>query len=211
MSSVMGDLVRNLIIIIFLNALLEMMLPRGEFHRYIRLVTGLIVILLVVSAIGALMGGIPRLEPVIAANPVEAENSALTLTAREHDGVGSAYSRQVLVQCRTALENLLSEEIAARGEWRLAEARLLLDEDGSCGSFGAPLQIDLLVKAAGGERGRVIPVSIEPVAVGEERDAAGDAADGSAAGPPLTLPELERSLAALLKISPAQVTVTLCE
>lgn len=68
MSAVISDLIRNLTVIIFLNVLLEMMLPRGEFHRYIRLITGLIVILMVVGTIAALMGKIPglsRLRPLL--------------------------------------------------------------------------------------------------------------------------------------------------
>ncbi|NLA12132.1 MAG: hypothetical protein GX883_08410, partial [Firmicutes bacterium] len=47
MLALVGGLVRNLVVIIFLNALLEMLLPQGEFRRYIRLLTGLIVILMV--------------------------------------------------------------------------------------------------------------------------------------------------------------------
>ena len=124
MSAVIGDLIRNLVVIIFLNALLEMMLPRGEFHRYIRLVTGLIVILMVVGTIAALIGKLPRLEPVVAARTAAADSTA----AQEGSLKGrAAYSRQVLQQCRAALE-LCSAKRLPPGKWQLVEAVLILEE-----------------------------------------------------------------------------------
>jgi stage III sporulation protein AF len=204
MSAVIGDLIRNLVVIIFLNALLEMMLPRGEFHRYIRLVTGLIVILMVVGTIAALIGKLPRLEPVVAARTAAADSTAAP--GRQSEGVSAAYSRQVLQQCRAALEIMLREEIAASGKWQLVEAVLILEEDYRSSSFGTPLKVDLLVKAAAGKSDRIAPVSIEPVAVGPQESAA-----ENTSGPDLRLPEMEQSLAGLLELSPAQVTVTVCE
>ena len=62
--AVVGDLVRNLVVLIFLNALLEMLMPQKSFRPYIRLVTGLIIVLMVVGTITALMGRVPQLEPV---------------------------------------------------------------------------------------------------------------------------------------------------
>lgn len=204
MSAVIGDLIRNVVVIIFLNAILEMMLPRGEFHRYTRLVTGLIVILLVVGTIAALIGKLPRLEPVFAARPEAADNAAVAAEQAEETGV--AYSRQVLQQCRAALENLLREEIAASGELQLVEAVVIIEEDHKSSSFGTPLQIDLLVKAAAGGSGKVASVNIEPVVVGTTEGTAEDIS-----GQARSFPEMEQHLAGLLDLSPAQVTVTVCE
>lgn len=203
MLAVVGDLIRNLVVIIFLNVLLEMLLPQGEFHRYIRLITGLIVILMVVSTIAALTGKLNRLEPVAALEPAGEEGAAAP--GREED-VSAAYSRQVLQQCRAVLESRIGDEVAASGEWLLEEARVILDEDYRSSSFGTPLGIELRVRAAGAGGHGVAPVSIEDVAV-ELQD---DPAEKSAPAP-CTLPEMERSLAGLLGLSPDRVTVTLCE
>lgn len=204
MLAVLGDLVRNLVIIIFLNALLEMLLPQGEYHRYIRLVTGLIVILMIVGTIAALLGKLPRLEPVIAGRPVAADRGAAA--EEQSEKIGSTHRRQVLQQCRHALEDLLREEIAAAGEWELVAAAIILDEEQSSGTFGTPQRIELRVKASAAEGNRVDQVCIDPVKVERPEKGAGDAA-----GPAERLPELELVLAGLLELSPAQVTVTVGE
>ncbi len=203
MSAVVSDLIRNLVVIIFLNALLEMLLPHGEFHRYIRLITGLIVILMVVGAIAALTGRLSRLEPVAAGDLAAGEDpSALG----GDEAVSAAYSRQVLRQCRSELENRLRGEVAASGEWRLEEARMILDDDCRSSSFGAPLEIELKVKASGSSDGRIAPVSIEEVAVETQNSRRERSTEGHR-----YLPEMEHSLAGLLGLSPEQVTVTVCE
>lgn len=205
MAAAVGDFIRNLVVIIFLNALLEMMLPQGEFRRYIRLVTGLIVILLIVGTAAALLGRAPRLVPVNAAGPAAVEESTAALPEGDSGRVGAAYSRQVLQQCRTALEEALRGEVEAGGKWEYAGAVLVLEEDSRSSSFGAPLRIDLQVRAAAGG-GRVNPVSIDPVEVGTPGGAA-----GGVPGPPRRLAEMEQSLAELFRLAPAQVTVTVQE
>lgn len=203
MSAVVGDLIRNLVVIIFLNALLEMLLPQGEFHRYIRLITGLIVILMVVGTIAALTGRLSRLEPAAVPEAGAGEGAA---ALRGDEDVSAAYSRQVLQRCRSVLESMIDEEVAASGEWRLEEVNVILEEDYSSSSFGTPLRVELRVRAAGAGEGRVDPVSIEEVTVGLQDKPA----EGAPSGPRF-LPELEQSLAGLLGLSPQQVTATLCE
>ncbi len=199
MLAVVGGLVRSLIVIIFLNALLEMLLPQGEFRRYIRLVTGLIVILMVVGTIGALLGKAPRLEPVFGGGGAAADSGGAA--AEQSTRVGLTRQRHLLRQCRAGLEQLLREEIAAAGAWELVEAVLILDEDPESSTFGAPRQVDLLVRS-GTER--VEPVSIEPVQVGA---AAGEPGAGTGQVNRERLPALEQTLAALLKLDPEQVSV----
>lgn len=203
MSAVVGDLIRNLVVIIFLNALLEMLLPQGEFHRYIRLITGLIVILMVVGTIAALTGRLSRLEPAAVPEAGAGEGAA---ALRGDEDVSAAYSRQVLQRCRSVLESMIDEEVAASGEWRLEEVNVILEEDYSSSSFGTPLRVELRVRAAGAGEGRVDPVSIEEVTVGLQDKPA----EGPPSGPHF-LPELEQSLAGLLGLSSQQVTATLCE
>jgi stage III sporulation protein AF len=201
MLAVVGGLVRSLIVIIFLNALLEMLLPQGEFRRYIRLVTGLIVILMVVGTIGALLGKAPRLEPVFGGGPAADSGGA---AAEQSTKVGLTRQRHLLRQCRAGLEQLLREEIAAAGAWELVEAVLILDEDPESSTFGAPRQVDLLVQPGAEPAERVAPVSIEPVQAGS---AAGEPGAGAGLVKKERLPELEQTLATLLKLAPEQVSV----
>lgn len=208
MLTVVGGLVRNLVLIIFLNALLEMLLPQEGFRRYIRLVTGLIVVLMVVGTITALLGKLPRLEPVIAgaAPPGGAPSGA----AEGVPGtVALTHRRQVLQQCRDGLREMLREELAAGGEWELAEAVITLDEAEGSDTFGAPRQIALRVRAAAPAEEGVAPVAIGAIRVGSPEP--GEAAGIGAAREAERLPGLERSLARLLGLAPGAVTVAVGE
>lgn len=198
MLALVGGLVRNLVVIIFLNALLEMLLPQGEFRRYIRLLTGLIVILMVVGTIATLLGRAPRLEPAfggesaaaVLGEPGGGQAEKLELTGRRH----------LLEQCRAGLEQVLREELAAGG-WELVEAALVLDEDPASAAFGAPREISLLVRRRGGAAAGVEPVEITPVRPGE----AAPGEEGAGAGE--RQPALEKALADLLELSLEKVTV----
>lgn len=201
MLAVVGDLVRNLVVIIFLNALLEMMLPGGEFRRYIRLVTGLIVVLMVVGTISALLGKVPRLEPVISEQGAPALSGD---TAGQAKDVEAVYRQQVLRQCRERVAKLLEEEIAAAGEWEIAEAVIVLDEESESGTFGAPEQVELRVRPAAEEGKQVPPVSISPVKLeGAAKEVPQDGAPVETA----RLNSLEQSLAGMLGLDPGRVTV----
>ena len=186
MLAVLGDLVRNLVIVIFLNALLEMLLPQGEFRRYIRLVTGLIVILMIVSTIAVLLGKLPRLEPVFADRPAAVDGGAME---DQFEKIGATHRRQVLQQCRDALEESLREEIAAAGEWELVEAVIILDEDEDSTTFCTPQQNDLLVKASASNTGWVD----RSQSIGQ----GGETGQREDAGPAARLPG-EQALAGLL-------------
>lgn len=198
MLALVGGLVRNLVVIIFLNALLEMLLPQGEFRRYIRLLTGLIVILMVVGTIATLLGRVPRIEPAFGGEspaaapgePGDGQAERLELTGRRH----------LLEQCRAGLEQVLREELAAKG-WELVEAALVLDEDPASAAFGAPRELSLLVRGRTAAAAGVAPVAIAPVRPGE----AASGEEGAGAGE--RQPALEKALADLLELPLEKVTV----
>lgn len=208
MLTLVGGLVRNLVVLIFLNALLEMLLPQSGFRRYIRLVTGLILVLMVVGTAAALLGKLPGPEPlagVFAPVPAGFADPASEQSAR----ADSMHRQQVLRQCRIGLEELLRREIATLGEWELIEAEITLDREQGGGSFGAPRQIDLRVRApAASAGGRVKPVAIAPVRTGGSPEKDWEAA--GAAGPE-RVSGLEQALATLLGLAPDRVTVVVVE
>lgn len=205
MLAVVGDLVRNLIVLIFLNALLEMLLPQEGFRPYIRLVTGLVIVLMVVGTIAALMGKMPTLEPLAAGIGTEGPVPSYSREGGE-EGIDAGHQRQVLERCRAGLEELLAREVAAAGEWELVDAAITLNEKPESGVFGGPERIDLLVRAAGSAGEGVRPISISPVALGA---AEGETREG--AGERTRLPALESKLADLLELGPERITVTVEE
>ena len=55
MFEVIGNVVRYIVILIFLATLLEMILPHGQFRRYLRMLVGILLILTLISPIQNIM------------------------------------------------------------------------------------------------------------------------------------------------------------
>jgi stage III sporulation protein AF len=198
MIAVLGNLVRNLVVIIFVNTLLEMLLPRGQFHRYIRLVTGLIVIMMVVNAFTALLVRVPEtyfsMPPASSAIAgVDEKGTSLWLQSR----------RKALALFKDTLTQLIRKEVEAAG-WRFVEARFTLEDDPARDNFGMLYAVEVQVRALAGESGRPIEavlintVEVGAGAAGTERSERFDAG---------RVPELEEVLARRLQVSGGIISV----
>lgn len=198
MIPVLGNLVRNLVVIIFVNALLEMLLPQGQFHRYIRLVTGLIVIMLVVNAFSVLVARVPEtgftLQPAsLTVAGVDEKGAWLWLQAR----------RKALTLHIDTLAELIRKEVEAEG-WRFVEARFSMEDDPAKENFGMLYGVEVQVRAPAEEAGNPIKaVLINPVEVRSEA-AESERSERIDAG---RVPELEAALARRLQVSGGIITV----
>lgn len=189
-----GDLVRNLVVVIFVAALLEMLIPQGSFSRYLRLVTGLLVILLVVTFIGTLVNRLPE----------ELSFAPVTAAAGEQD---QAQGRQLwrlnqqkaLNVYRSAVTKLIEEEILSRERWIPASISLRIEEDQTNPLFGSIYQAVIKITsapeiAAPADRS----IRIEPVKIGPSSQAGQESMSGH------RVPELESALARRLQL-PAEL------
>jgi hypothetical protein len=197
MIALLGELSRNLLVIIFINVLLEMLMPEGQYHRYIRMITGLIVVLMVVNTMSLILGRAPAAgvllpQAVPAALRVESAGGDVSRITRE----------QALALYRESLKQLAREEVESGGQWKLVSARFTLEEDSSSEQYGTIYRVELQVQAAGGGSGEVEPVRIGPVS--GEGGAEGEGAGGQAAQ---RVPELEQALARRIHVSPGLVSV----
>jgi stage III sporulation protein AF len=79
-----GNLIRYIVILIFLATLLEMILPHGQFRRYLRMLVGVLLILTILSPIQNIMRIAPGWDaPVFLAAPSGKEELALILQRGE--------------------------------------------------------------------------------------------------------------------------------
>lgn len=197
---ILGSLVRNLVVIIFVHTLLEMLLPQGRFYRYIRLVTGLMVILMVVNALGTFLNRIQAggAHEFVAAAPGD-------LHAGERVEQLRRLSReQSLSVYRAALLEVVREEVEAPGIWTLVAAGFTLEENPEAEDFGAIRRLEVKVREAGVDSGGVEPVRIDPVDADRVENDIVHAVDGE----PPRLPDLELALSRRLHLAREIVTVS---
>ncbi len=205
MMELLGGLARNLIIVVFVHTLLEMLSPQGQFHRYIRLVTGLIVILMVVSAISALLGRLPAESAAAVPGPdpgTEAGEQAARLWRLNRERSLSVY--------REALHEVVREEIEASGQWVVVETRFVLEEDPYAEQFGVIRRMEVRVREAGNGAGAIEPVRIEPMSPEPEPGAGGQAEPADPIDPAARprLADLEQALVRRLQLDPVLITVS---
>ncbi len=131
-----GNLIRYIVILIFLATLLEMILPHGQFRRYLRMLVGILLILTILSPIQNIMRIAPGWDaPVFLAAPSGKEDLALILQRGEK--LREEGYKDAVVNYRyhlfTIVEKLLTQEFSAE----LLELRVTLDEDPQSTEFGA--------------------------------------------------------------------------
>ncbi|MEW5785649.1 MAG: stage III sporulation protein AF [Bacillota bacterium] len=205
MIDVLSILGRNLVLIIFINVLLEMLLPQGQFHRYIRLVTGLLVILLVVGTMNMLLGKAPAYsEASPAAWAPEAE-----ATAYREELLRNTSRQQVLTLFQASLEEIVRQEVTASGRWHLRAIQLTVEDNPENENFGALYRVEITVQRSLEQNaGAVATVRIDPVDLSAAESEAAPTGGEEPAAAASRVIELEQSLAARLQLAPGLVCVT---
>ncbi len=130
-----GSLIRYIVILIFLATLLEMILPHGQFRRYLRMLVGILLILTILSPIQNIMSIAPGWNaPVFLAAPSGKEDLALILERGEQ--MREEGYRDAVISYRyhlfTVVEKLLTQEFTAE----LLELKVTLDENPQSTEFG---------------------------------------------------------------------------
>lgn len=191
-------MVQNIVVVIVLALLLELLLPAGDMRRYVHLVCGLLVIVVVFQSIGALarvqwtdfpsFGGQQAIPDVIAAGQQLREKQ-----------LGAARE-----SFRQAMRHQIQSLVEVGGEWQVVEVELGLNEEEE-NIFRTRLnRVDLTVRPArAGKSGFVDPVP--PVRVGAEgeRQPSGNREVELAA----KVARLQQQLARIYQLRPEQVVV----
>lgn len=162
-----GNLIRYIVILIFLATLLEMILPHGQFRRYLRMLVGILLILTILSPIQSIMRLAPGWDvPVFIAAPTAQEELALILQRGEQRREDSY--KEVMDNYRfrlfTIVDNILSREFSKE----LVELHVTLDEDAKSEEFG--MIKNLAVVARKKENAPVTPPGpVEEIRISVER------------------------------------------
>ncbi len=193
-----GELVRDLVAVVFVAALLEMLLPRGSFNRYLRLVTGLLAILMVVTFIGNLIDR--RQPPSLAAISIPAGVEGEGPERGEE--LWELNQERALAVYRSALREMIEEEILLEKNWVPLRIDLEIEEDQSSPLYGSIYRVRVEIGSTAEAAGLAeSDIQVEPVKIGPEGEV-----DGAVRGE-RRVPELELLLARRLQLSLESIQV----
>lgn len=200
MINLVGDLVRNLVLLLFVVVLLEMLMPQGQFNRYLRMVAGLLVILMMVTFIGSLLRGFPAENSLAAL----AERSGVSPVVKGSD-LWQLNRRQALHIYRDNLAEAVRRIVEEEGGRQVSSIQLAIDENESSAAYGSVLSLTVTVAMAEpvpGEQAaadpKITPVRVSPIRIGPLREGSGG--EPGPAGSTGRLPVLERVLADRLQL-----------
>lgn len=146
MIEAIGNLIRYIVILIFLAVILEMILPQGQFRRYLRMLVGVLLILTLLSPLQNIMRLAPGWNiPVFLTAPAGKEELELILQRgermREENFVEAL--KNYRYHLFTVVNNLLEEEFAVE----LRGLELILEENPGSMQFGAIKNMTATVRA----------------------------------------------------------------
>ncbi|WP_027356062.1 stage III sporulation protein AF [Desulfofundulus thermocisternus] len=208
------QLVQNLIVIVVLAVFLEMLLPASDMRRYVKMVMGLLIIVVVLQAIGGIVRGDwqRHLEPAINAAPSGVPDLKEILAAGQR--LKDGQEQKALEEYRQGLSRQIVALAGLNSEVQVVKARVEIYTDPGDRHYGQIREVFLLLAAArpriqeqGSGRGEqlVEPVTIDvgeraqPVQ-GEVNAKPGPEAEKAAA-------RLTRVVADFYNLSPDQVKV----
>lgn len=135
MIEAIGSLIRYIVIIIFLSALLEMLLPQGVFRRYLRMLVGILLIFTMLTPLQKIMHLAPYWEmPVLSEGlPPEAELKDILQRGKEmyRDNLNLA-----LEDYRYRIFSLLEGELAREFGQKLLRLEVSMNENPESSEFG---------------------------------------------------------------------------
>lgn len=172
MINAIGELIRYIVILIFLATLLEMILPHGQFRRYLRMLVGVLLILTILSPIQQIMRLAPGWDvPVFLAAPTAKDELALILQRGEK--MRDEGLKQAVNDYRYHLYTIVQGLLAAEYGSELVELEVVLDEEPGSAMFGAIKKMVVVIRENNNKEPSVRGRSVEEIKisiVGGEKD-----------------------------------------
>ncbi len=166
MIAVIGELVEHLVIIIFLAVVLEMLLPYGVFRRYLRMVTGILLILVLLSPVQKIMQIAPYWEEpaFLSGFEAEADGRELALILGRGKEISEHSTGAALEEYRSRLYTFIEKELLHH-DYELVSLELSVEEDPESPRFGSLEKINALVRdvAGNGEEAAESSTGVGPV------------------------------------------------
>jgi len=225
MLEIMGDLVRTLVLIAMVGIVLDMLVPEDDYRRYLRMVIGLLILLMVIKAISGFLGR--DFSDVFASAKWNVADNEVEAVAEQGQLLLEENRRIAVRECQKMLCDYLREQVADWEGWELADLEIVFDQNAAkerwphrqpqniFEQFENISLVKVFLTVPGADDGRVEDVNggirieaIPPVIIGggpEEDVVSAEPADDDAAV--VTLQPLQKRIADLLQISPAKVEI----
>ncbi len=147
MLSTAGELIRYIVILIFLAALLEMILPQGVFRRYLRVFMGILLILTLLNPIQKIMRIASSWEmPVIEGIENMEHNQGLSLILERGERMYRDNMAQVPQEYHQRIHQLLETELAREFSQRLVQLEIGMEENSHDRDFGVLTDIAVVTR-----------------------------------------------------------------
>ncbi|HHT47597.1 MAG TPA: stage III sporulation protein AF [Firmicutes bacterium] len=144
MLSTVGELIRYIVILIFLAALLEMILPQGVFRRYLRVFVGILLVLTLLNPIQKIMRIAPYWEmPVI--EGVE-NNRELELILQRGEKIYRDSMEKVPQEYHQRIFQLLKNELSREFSQDLVQLEVGMEENTQSRDFGVLTDIAVVTR-----------------------------------------------------------------
>lgn len=194
---VLGELVRNVALIVLLAVFVELLLPAGDLSRFVRLVMGLFVLAAMLTSLWQVL---PRVVPATANLRPAGVGAGMEEIKRQAQALQRYQETATLDLYRQQLAGQVAALVAGTGELEARRVEVVLEEDRDSGAYGAIRSLAVEV----GPRGRQpeIGSSMTPVTVG----VGGQAADLATA-----VDQAKERLTHFYGLTPEQVVIRLVE
>ncbi|MGB9804146.1 stage III sporulation protein AF, partial [Desulfofundulus sp.] len=210
---IVRNLVQNLIIIVVLAVFLEMLLPASDMQRYLKMVMGLLIIVVVLQAVGGVVRGewqhdLP--EPALTGTPAGVRDLTDIVAAGQR--IKNGQQQKALEEYRQGLSRQISALAGLNKDVQVVKVQVDVYDDPADKRFGQIREIELLMAAASpearGRGGKRDESLVDPVTI----DIGSRGLDGNKAVK--TEPEAKKAAEQLVKtvanfynLSPEQVKV----
>jgi len=135
MIEVLGNLVRYIVILIFLAALLEMLLPQGVFRRYLRMFVGVLLIFTLLTPLQSIMRIAPYWEVPVMSEIQSTEELGLIL--QRGDELYRSNIKSAMDDYHSRIFKMLEKELAREFSLKLVELELAVEENPDSSGFGS--------------------------------------------------------------------------
>jgi stage III sporulation protein AF len=147
MMDLIANLIKYIVVLIFLASLLEMLLPQGEFRRYLRMLVGILLILTLLTPLQKIMSIEPYLElPALFVG--EAEEGDLSAILNEGKKMQSSSFSAALGAYRSRIHQVLASMLLDHFGQELLKLDLEMEEDPGRSEFGSLRSISAVTRAS---------------------------------------------------------------
>lgn len=174
MLETVGNLVRYIVIIIFLGTILEMVLPQGVFRRYLRMLMGILLILTLLTPLQKIMRMGPHWgAPVLSGAP--AGDAALNDILQKGEVCYRDNIDRALQEYQKGIFSLLEGELSREFGQKLQRLEVSMEEDLTSQKFGSlqsiyaeVREVQAPVHAETGGKVKEIRITVEVDVAGED-------------------------------------------